>query len=258
MTLNESKKPEPSTLTPPSLRRAGAWSKAAVSGANTRSRSAGSKATDGAASRLAADYVLEYRNTKLAVNEAKAWNEDLTEGVGRSEKLCSRSWRCGSHFRQTGTASIASTCRLAREGEIATYPTPEELWNQTFTKPDSWRDRFAAVPFQDKGGSHQSRYYQDIAVERVMEAIAANKPRIPSHARDRDGQDVYCISDCLEALFPCTRWNLSREPSRRPRILFLADRNILADQAYNAFSSFPEDAMVRIAPDDIRKKGKGA
>jgi type I restriction enzyme R subunit len=53
-----------------------------------------------------------------------------------------------------------------------------------------------------------------------------------------------------------SRWNLSREPSRRPRILFLADRNILADQAYNAFSAFPEDALVRIEPDDIRKKGK--
>src|SRR6185437_14953761 len=53
-----------------------------------------------------------------------------------------------------------------------------------------------------------------------------------------------------------SRWNLSREPSRRPRILFLADRNILANQAYNAFSAFPEDALVRIEPDDIRKKGK--
>jgi type I restriction enzyme R subunit len=52
------------------------------------------------------------------------------------------------------------------------------------------------------------------------------------------------------------RWNLSREPTRRPRILFLADRNILANQAYNAFSAFPEDALVRIAPDEIRKKGK--
>ncbi len=49
---------------------------------------------------------------------------------------------------------------------------------------------------------------------------------------------------------------MSREPSRRPRILFLADRNILADQAYNAFSAFPEDAMARIRPEDIRKKGQ--
>lgn len=53
-----------------------------------------------------------------------------------------------------------------------------------------------------------------------------------------------------------SRWNLSREPARRPRILFLADRNILANQAYNAFSAFPEDALVRIEPDEIKKKGK--
>ena len=53
-----------------------------------------------------------------------------------------------------------------------------------------------------------------------------------------------------------TRWNLSGNPTRRPRILFLADRNILANQAYNAFSAFPEDALVRIEPADIRKKGK--
>ena len=52
------------------------------------------------------------------------------------------------------------------------------------------------------------------------------------------------------------RWSLSRQPERRPRILFLADRNILANQAYNAFSAFPEDALVRIEPADIRKKGK--
>jgi len=49
---------------------------------------------------------------------------------------------------------------------------------------------------------------------------------------------------------------LNRDASRRPRILFLADRNILATQANNAFSAFPEDALVRISPDDIRKKGK--
>jgi type I restriction enzyme R subunit len=51
-----------------------------------------------------------------------------------------------------------------------------------------------------------------------------------------------------------SRWNLSREPSRRPRVLFLADRNTLANQAYNAFSAFPEDALVRIDPDEIRKR----
>lgn len=53
-----------------------------------------------------------------------------------------------------------------------------------------------------------------------------------------------------------TRWNLQRDGSRRPRILFLADRNILANQAFNSFSSFPEDALVRIKPSEIKKKGR--
>ncbi|MCP4778921.1 MAG: DEAD/DEAH box helicase family protein, partial [Planctomycetaceae bacterium] len=51
-----------------------------------------------------------------------------------------------------------------------------------------------------------------------------------------------------------TRWNLVRDGSRRPRILFLADRSILTDQASNAFSAFSEDALVRIRPDEIAKK----
>jgi len=52
-----------------------------------------------------------------------------------------------------------------------------------------------------------------------------------------------------------TRWNLHRDGSRRPNILFLADRNILANQAFNAFSAFPEDELVRINPKEISRKG---
>ena len=110
-------------------------------------------------------------------------------------------------------------------------------------------------PFEDKGGSHPSRYYQDIAVERVLEAIAADQAAHPAHARHRHRQNLHRLSDRLETV----PQPLEPEPAnrtRRPRILFLADRNILANQAYNAFSAFPEDALVRIEPEDIRKKGK--
>ena len=110
------------------------------------------------------------------------------------------------------------------------------------------------MPFEDKGGYFQSRYYQDIAIERVMEAIAAEQAAHPAHAGHRHGQDLHAFQIAWKLFH--SRWNLSREPTRRPRILFLADRNILADQAYNAFSAFPEDALVRIAPEDIRKKGR--
>ena len=40
------------------------------------------------------------------------------------------------------------------EGALAGFPTPEELWDLTFAEQNAWRDRFAAVPFEDKEGSH--------------------------------------------------------------------------------------------------------
>jgi type I restriction enzyme R subunit len=124
----------------------------------------------------------------------------------------------------------------------------------TFAQANAWRDRFSTVPFEDKGGSHPSRYYQDIAVEQVMEAIAAAVTRILLTLATGTGKTFIAFQIAWKLFH--ARWNLSGQPTRRPRILFLADRNILADQAYNAFSAFPEDAMVRIAPSDIRKKGK--
>ena len=87
-----------------------------------------------------------------------------------------------------------------------------------------------------------------------MEAIAENRQRILLTLATGTGKTFIAFQIAWKLFH--SRWNLSREPSRRPRILFLADRNILANQAYNEFSAFPEDAMVRIAPEDIRKKGK--
>jgi len=137
---------------------------------------------------------------------------------------------------------------------VTAYPTPEQLWANTFAKANAWRDRFAAVPYEDKGGSHPGRYYQDIATERVLEAIAAKRDRILLTLATGTGKTFIAFQIAWKLFH--SRWNLSGEPTRRPRILFLADRNILANQAYNAFSAFPEDALVRIKPEDIRKKGK--
>ncbi len=153
-----------------------------------------------------------------------------------------------------GQAIYGVDMETGNEGESPAYPTPDELWNLTFAKANAWRDRFAAVPFEDKGGSHPSRYYQDIAVERVMEAIANNQQRILLTLATGTGKTFIAFQIAWKLFY--SRWNLSREPSRRPRILFLADRNNLADQAYNNFSAFPEDAMARITPEDIRKHGK--
>ena len=200
-----------------------------------------------------ADYVLVYRNTKLAVIEAKAWDEELTAGVAQAKNYAGK-LAIRYTYATNGQGIYAIDMETGKEGPIAAYPTPDELWAMTFAEADEWRDRFAAIPFEDKGGSHPSRYYQDIAVERVMQAIAEERQRILLTLATGTGKTFIAFQIAWK-LFQA-RWNLSREPSRRPRILFLADRNILANQAYNAFSAFPEDALVRIEPADIRKKGK--
>ena len=200
-----------------------------------------------------ADYVLVYRNMKLAVVEAKAEDAELTEGVGQAKDYA-RKLAIRHTYATNGRGIYAIDMEAGQESEIATYPTPDELWAMTFAEANAWRDRFADVPYEDKGGSHPGRYYQDIAIERVMQAIAEDRQRILLTLATGTGKTFIAFQIAWKLFH--SRWNLSREATRRPRILFLADRNILANQAYNAFSAFPEDALVRIDPADIRKKGK--
>lgn len=205
-----------------------------------------------------ADYVLIYRNTKLAVIEAKAWDKPHTEGLAQAKQYAKK-LAVRFTYATNGQAIYGVDMTTGLEGDVAVYPTPDELWAKTFAEANVWRDRFAAVPFEDKGGAWQSRYYQEIAIRRVLEAIADGRDRILLTLATGTGKTAIAFQIAWK-LFQ-SRWNLTDgkgqgEPTRRPRILFLADRNILADQAYNAFSAFPDDALVRIAPDEIKKKGR--
>jgi type I restriction enzyme R subunit len=205
---------------------------------------------------LKADYLLEYRNTKLAVVEAKAVTEALTEGVGQAKDYAGK-LNIRFTYATNGKGIYGIDMHTGLEGDLESFPSPEELWNRTFAKPDAWRDRFAAVAYEDKGGSHPGRYYQDTAIERVLEAIGLGKDRLLLTLATGTGKTFIAFQIAWKLFH--ARWNLSGEPTRRPRILFLADRNILANQAYNAFSAFEDSnpgSLVRIKPEDIRKKGK--
>ncbi|MBU2838593.1 DEAD/DEAH box helicase family protein [Acidithiobacillus thiooxidans] len=200
-----------------------------------------------------ADYVLEYRNEKLAIVEAKRRDLLHTEGVMQAKQYALK-MAIRFTYATNGSAIYRMDMETGSEGDITRYPTPEELWNQTHAVENAWRDRFAAIPFESVGGSFQPRYYQETAVQRVLEAVAQGQERILLTLATGTGKTFIAFQIAWK-LFQA-RWNISREPSRRPRILFLADRNILANQAFNAFNAFPEDALVRIAPEDIRKKGR--
>jgi type I restriction enzyme, R subunit len=200
-----------------------------------------------------ADYVLFYKGQKLAVIEAKRRELADTEGVGQAKKYAKK-LQTRFTYSTNGDGIYQIDMHTGAEGYINSYPTPDELWQQTFAEEDEWRNRFGEVPFEDKGGQWQTRYYQHNAINKTLEAIAEGGDRILLTLATGTGKTAIAFQLAWKLFH--SRWNLSHQPTRRPRILFLADRNILADQAYNAFSAFPEDALVRIDPEIIRKKGR--
>lgn len=204
------------------------------------------------AKKLTADYILVYKGIKLAVVEAKSDECVVGEGVAQA-KLYAEKLNLETTYATNGNEIYSICMKTGRESIVANYLTPEELWDKTFAEQNDWREKFSAIPFEDVGGSKGARYYQEIAVNNTLEAIANNSSRILLTLATGTGKTFISFQIAWK-LFQ-TRWNLKRDGSRRPRILFLADRNILADQAFNAFSAFPEDALVRISPKEISKKG---
>jgi type I restriction enzyme, R subunit len=204
-----------------------------------------------------ADYVLVYRGQKLAVIEAKRSSLSDTEGLGQAKRDATK-LQARFAYSTNGIGIYRADLNTGEEGHVSDYPTPDELWQETFTEENNWRDHFSDIPFEDKGGSWEARYYQHNAINKALEAIADGKDRILLTLATGTGK-TFIAFQLAWKLFH-SRWNLkdwrsNEKPSRRPRILFLADRNILADQAFNSFSAFPDDALIRISPDAIRKKG---
>jgi len=199
------------------------------------------------------DYVLVYRNQKLATLEAKKRGAHPTEGrqqaLDYAERLQTRFALCTN-----GDQIYQIDRHTGAEEYIERYPSPAELWEMTYPVAHPWRERFAEIPFHDKSGAWESRYYQHNAIQAVLEALCRGQTRLLLTLATGTGKTAIGFQIAW-TLFQ-SKWNLSGQPSHRPKILFLADRNILANQAFSAFTAFPEDALVRVDPKEIKKKNK--
>ncbi|MDZ7662517.1 EcoAI/FtnUII family type I restriction enzme subunit R [Thiohalophilus sp.] len=204
-----------------------------------------------------ADYVLMYRGQKLAVIEAKKRSLPDTEGLGQAKRYAER-LQARFAYSTNGVGIYRVDRHTGEEGYAEAFPSPDALWQEAFAEGNVWRERFGAVPFEDKGGFWQARYYQHNAINKALEAIGNGRDRILLTLATGTGKTAIAFQIAWKLFH--ARWSLaareSGEPGRQPRILFLADRNILANQAFNDFSAFPDDALVRIDPETIRKKGR--
>ena len=211
------------------------------------------------------DYVLEYRGHKLAAVEAKKESLSYTEGVRQAKDYATR-LQCRMGYATNGHGIYQIDMLTGEEALVEQFLSPDQLWQLTYVddadtkRPNFtavWREAFSNVPFETKG-DWQPRYYQENAIHNALEAIAEGKQRILLTLATGTGKT--CIAFQIAWKLFHSRWSLSAQKhpelaKKRPRILFLADRNVLANQAVNSFGPFGDGAIVRIAPGEIKKKG---
>jgi len=195
------------------------------------------------------DYLLSFKNTNLAIIEAKADDKDPLDGLQQSinyaEKL-----KIDFVYATNGLKIYEHSLIEGNGKWIEDYPSPEELFERKFGKIDTKEESTITYPFHLEGGM-KPRFYQQIAVQKSIESIVNNKDRILLTLATGTGK-TYISFQIVYRLFQ-SKWNKDGS-DRRPKILFLADRNVLADQAFNTFNPLEKD-IIRLNGKEIKKRG---
>ena len=127
--------------------------------------------------RLSADYVLIYRDQKLAVIEAKRAGLHHTTGLGQAKNYAGR-LQARFAYATNGLGWYEADMASGTEGDVQPFPTPDQLWDRCFGAANAWRERFGAVPFEMAGGKWELRYYQHNAINAALEAVGRGERRI--------------------------------------------------------------------------------
>jgi type I restriction enzyme, R subunit len=174
-----------------------------------------------------ADYILRYtRDTALAVIEAKAEYKLPGDGLQQAKDYAET---LGLKFAYStnGTSIIEFDYLTGAEREVESFPTPNELWGRLQAKsrlPREAIERLLTPGLHTPGKT--PRYYQEIAINRALEHILAGKQRTLLTLATGTGKTFIAFQICWRLWN--SRWTRNGE-YRRPRILYLSDRNILVD-----------------------------
>ena len=200
------------------------------------------------------DYLLTYKGVKIGIIEAKRDELDVSTGVGQAKRYAEAMnirYTYSTNGDKIWAIDMDAKPGDFTEGFVDRFPTPDELWAMTFPEKNEWRDKFNLEPFNRDNGK-QPRYYQENAINAVLDAVSKKQDRILLTLATGTGKTYIAFQICWKLMQ--TKWNIA-QTGKLPRILFLADRNILADQAYNAFGAFDQNALARITPKEIRRNG---
>jgi len=154
---------------------------------------------------LIADYVLTYKNQKLAVLEAKSDELLVGEGVTQAKNYAGK-LNTSFAYSSNGNEIYEMNMKTGEEKVVTRFPTPGELWGRIFAEQNNWLDTFNAIPLEDIGGTKPLRFYQEIAVNKAMSAIADGKPRILLTLGTGTGKTFIAFQSAWKLFY--SRWNL--------------------------------------------------
>ena len=199
------------------------------------------------------DYLLRYtRDFPLAVVEAKASYKSATDAVQQARDYAEKILGLKYAYATNGVEIIEIDYFRGTETRVSGFPAPEELWRRYqagsgIDTPE--RADHLIAPYNRVGGK-PPRYYQQIAINRTVESILAGKKRLLLTMATGTGKTIVAFQICWKLW--SSRWNTTGE-HRKPRILFLADRNILVDDPKDkTFTPFG-DARHKIESGEIVK-----
>ena len=198
-----------------------------------------------------ADYILYYKpNIAVAIIEAKDNNHKLQDGIQQGIEYA-RILDIPVVFSSNGDGfyehdKTLSNGTIEREISLENFPTPEELWQRYkkykgISTPDE--EKVVSQDYFFDGTSRNPRYYQQIAINRTVEAIAKGQKRVLLVMATGTGK-TYTAFQIIHRLW---------KSGAKKRILFLADRNALIDQTKRGDFRHFKDKMTVIKKKQIDK-----
>ena len=199
-----------------------------------------------------ADYLLRYtRDFLIGVVEAKAAYKSAADGLQQAKDYA---MVLGLKFAYStnGHGIVEFDFLTGQERNLETFPTPKELWARHRAgenlNDDTVADRLL-TPYNHLTGK-SPRYYQEIAINRTVQSILQGKRRILLTMATGTGKTVVAFQICWKLWQ--ARWNRPGK-YRRPKILYLADRNILIDDPKDKIFTPFGDARWKIENGEVNK-----
>ncbi|EIZ1636806.1 DEAD/DEAH box helicase family protein [Campylobacter coli] len=199
------------------------------------------------AQRKFADYLLRYEGNNLAIIEAKKFSKDPLDGLSQGIEYA-KILNVPFVYSSNGEKIYEYDMRSHSGEYIDKFPSPKELFDRIFGNLKEWQYRLLTqkpmyIP------QKELRYYQKIAIDKVIEAIINNKNRILLTLATGTGKTTIAFNLCYRLLE--ARWNKENK-DQKPKILFLCDRVSLRDQALGEFNPIESDCKA-ISAEEIKK-----